>query len=64
MSIVFKAIHPLFGRAPKSLPLGYQQRSPFYWWWEFLRRNEDYEACCAVGGKGELAHVYGDFGVV
>jgi hypothetical protein len=64
MSIVFKAIHPLFGRAPKSLPLGYQQRSPYYWWWEFLRRNEDYKACCAAGGKGELANVYGDFGVV
>ena len=64
MGIVFKAPHPVFGRADKPLPAGYQQRSPYYWWWEFLRRNEDYRACCAAGGKGELAELYADFGDV
>ena len=64
MGIVFKAQHPVFGRGNKPLGVSYQQRSPYYWWWEFLRRNEDYKACCAEGGTGELAGLYADFGVV
>lgn len=64
MSIVFKAKHPIFGRGSKPLGLSYQQRSPYYWWWEFLRRNEDYKACCETAGKGALAGLYADFGVV
>lgn len=64
MHVHFKAQYPVFGRATKPLPLGYQQRSPYYWWWEFLRRNEDYLACCAEEGKGQLAALYADFGDV
>jgi len=64
MSITFKALHPIFGRADKPLSLAYQQRSPYYWWWEFLRRNEQYAACCANGGTGEMAGLYERFGVV
>jgi hypothetical protein len=64
MSIVFKAEHPIFGRGSKPLGLSYQQRSPYYWWWEFLRRNEDYKACCETASKGALAGLYADFGVV
>jgi hypothetical protein len=64
MKTYFKAKHPLFGRANTRLPIGYQQRSPYYWWWEFLRRNEDYLACCRDGGKGALAGLYRDFGDV
>ncbi len=29
-----------------------------------MRRNDDYRACCAAGGTGELAGLYADFGVV
>jgi len=29
-----------------------------------LRRNADYQACCAQGGKGELEQLYRDFGDV
>jgi hypothetical protein len=64
MHVHFKAQHPVFGRATKPLALGYQQRSPYFWWWEFLRRNADYLACCANGGSGELAALYADFGDV
>ncbi len=64
MSIVFKALHPVFGRGKKPLGLSYQQRSPYYWWWEFLRRNEAYKACCEAGGAGDLAGLYADFGGV
>lgn len=64
MGIVFKAQHPVFGRGNKPLGVSYQQRSPYYWWWAFLGRNEDYKACCAAGGTGDLAGLYADFGVV
>jgi hypothetical protein len=64
MGIVFKAPHPIFGRADKPLSEAYQQRSPYYWWWQFLRRNEQYRACCEADGKGELAALYADFGNV
>ena len=64
MGIVFKAQHPIFGRGKKPLGLSYQQRSPYYWWWEFLRRNRDYADCCVAGGTGALAGLYADFGVV
>jgi hypothetical protein len=64
MRVLFRAIHPIFGRATKPLSLSYQQRSPYYWWWEFLRRNESYAACCAAGGAGELAVLYKNFGNV
>lgn len=42
--------------------MGHQQRSPYYWYWAFLRRNEDYLACCERGGKGKMATLYRDFG--
>ena len=64
MGILFKAPHPLFGRAIKPLGMAYQQRSPYYWWWEFLRRNQQYIACCRAGGVGPLADLYADFGDV
>lgn len=64
MGIVFKAQHPIFGRGSKPLGLSYQLRSPYYWWWEFLRRNRDYAACSTAGGTGDLAGLYADFGDV
>jgi hypothetical protein len=64
MRTVFKAQHPLFGRANNRQPLLKQQASPYYWWWAFLRRNQRYLACCEGDGKGELAALYKDFGDV
>ena len=64
MGIIFKGKHPLFGRGAKQLDIKEQERSPYYWWWEFLRRNEDYVACCNAGGTGELASLFADFGDV
>lgn len=60
----FLAIHPLLGTKNKRAALHLQQRSPYYWWWAYLRRNEDYLACCERGGKGKLAVLYKDFGDV
>jgi hypothetical protein len=36
--------------------------SPYYWWWEYLRRNKDYLECCQNKGKGKLSELYKDFG--
>jgi len=60
----FLAIHPLLGTKNKRAPLHLQQRSPYYWWWAYLRRNEDYLACCEREGKGKLSKLYKDFGDV
>ena len=64
MKVHFLAPHPLFGRKTAPLPLKEQERSPYYWWWAFLRRSEAYIKCCEKGGKGPLANLYGDFGDV
>jgi len=40
------------------------KQSVYYWWYEFLRRNEQYRRCCEMGGKGRLAGLYRDFGDV
>ncbi len=60
----FLAIHPLIGTKHKPSPIHLQQRSPYYWWWAYLRRNADYIACCERGGIGELAALYAHFGDV
>jgi hypothetical protein len=60
----FLAPHPTFGTKKKPRTLSYQQQSPYYWWWVYLRRNEDYLACCETGGRGKLAKLYKDFGDV
>jgi hypothetical protein len=64
MRTVYKAQHPLFGRANNRQPLPKQQASPYYWWWAFLRRNQRYMDCCNNNGSGELAALYKDFGDV
>lgn len=64
MKTRFLAIHPLIGTKHKPSLLRYQQRSVYYWWWAYLRRNEDYLACCTRGGTGKLAGLYADFGDV
>ncbi|MEN3372623.1 hypothetical protein [Dechloromonas sp. ZS-1] len=60
----FLALHPLLGTKNKPAALHLQERSPYYWWWAYLRRNADYLACCEAGGVGELGWLYADFGDV
>ena len=38
--------------------------SVYYWWYEYLKRNEDYRRCCESSGRGRLAKLYQDFGDV
>ena len=64
MGIVFKGDHPTWGRGKEASLTGTQSDSQYYYWWEFLRRNEGYAACCRDGGDGELAGLYAHFGDV
>ena len=60
----FLAIHPLIGTKNKPSTPNLLYRSPYYWWWEYLRRSTDYIDCCINAGSGELAALYADFGDV
>ena len=64
MPVFFLAPYPVFGTAKARKPESYQRRSPYYWWWAYLKRNADYLECCANGGQGRLSHLYEDFGDV
>jgi hypothetical protein len=64
MKAFFTAPTPRFGRVNNRLPVGHQQRSPYYWWWACLRQNAAYLDCCEQGGKGKLSKLYADFGDV
>ena len=36
------------------------QNSVYYWWFECLKRNNDYKRCCKVGGTAKLDRLYRD----
>ena len=38
--------------------------SVYYYWWEYLRRHEDYRATCERDGKGPYKELYKSFGNV
>lgn len=56
--------HPTFGTAKNPKTPSHWKVSVYYWWFEYLRRNEDYRKTCAAGGKGKCAKVYEHFGDV
>ena len=60
----FLALHPLIGTKNKPSPQHLLERSVFYWWWQYLRRNKEYIECCENDGNGKLANLYKDFGDV
>jgi hypothetical protein len=65
MGLVYKGLHPVFPRrASEATAREGVERSPYYWWFEYLKRNEHYRECCLNGGRGPLADLYADWGVV
>lgn len=64
MRLFFAALHPHIGTKHKPSPKYLQERSVYYWWWAYLKRNSEYIKCCDAGGKGKLARLYTDFGDV
>ena len=64
MPTFFLAPYPTFGTAKNRKSEAFQKRSPYYWWWAYLKRNNDYLDCCKTEGQGRLADLYKDFGDV
>jgi hypothetical protein len=54
--------HPTFGKSNKPKTPRNWEDTVYYWWWEYLRRNEDYIETCVLNGTGKCAKVYADFG--
>ena len=48
---------PLFGRSKAEKEKENYKKSIYYFWWVFLRLNEDYKKCCENGGKGEMSRL-------
>ena len=64
MSGMFKEPYPSLGLGKKPPSLKDLEKSPYYWWWAYLKRNQQYLDCCEKAGKGKLASLYADFGDV
>lgn len=56
--------HPTFGTAARPKPASAWQKTIYYLWWAYLKRNQTYLDTCAKGGAGALAAIYADFGDV
>lgn len=54
--------HPTFGRSKITKSREPFKNSIYYYWWEFLRRNDSYKKCVLNDGKGKLKALYKDFG--
>lgn len=57
----FQYSHPVFTRDNKLKGVYYDD-SFYYFWWSYLRLNEDYRKVCESGGDG--SEFYNDFGDV
>jgi hypothetical protein len=53
-----RPLSPPFKDAPRY------KCSMYYFWWAFLRENDNYIACCNNSGEGPMADLYRDFGDV
>ena len=56
--------HPVFGTGAKPAPSSKWNKSIYYWWWAYLKRNAIYLLTCENGGDGPCAGLYRDFGDV
>lgn len=53
-----KSVQPPYSGAPSY------KCSVYYFWWEYLRRNDKYRKTCHLNGKRGLSSLYEDFGDV
>jgi hypothetical protein len=58
----FLASYPRIGTKNNRTSIEVLGQSPYYWYWAYMRRNNEYIKCCANNGKGKLAKLYKDFG--
>ena len=59
----FRHKHPLFRKLSSKTGVSHIQ-SPYFFWWEFLRRHEGYKITCSNNGAGAFSALYKDFGDV
>jgi len=56
--------HPTFGTRNRPKPESAWKCSVYYWWWEYLRRNVEYQIASKSTDKGRFAALFEDFGVL
>ncbi|WP_396190148.1 hypothetical protein, partial [Flavobacterium sp.] len=56
--------HPTFGTKNRPKPPSAWKGSVYYWWWEYMGRNEEYQIACQSSDKGKYAALFEDFGVL
>lgn len=56
--------HPTFGTAKNPKTSSHWKVSVYYWWFEYLKRNSDYQTTCKNNGKGKCSKLFEDFGDV
>jgi hypothetical protein len=56
--------HPTFGTVKNPKTPSHWQRSVYYWWYEYLKRNTEYQKTCLQKGKGKCSEIYKHFGDV
>ena len=62
MAIHFAFDYPVFGTKKNPKPDSFRERSVYYWWFQYMTRNDDYRKTCLNGGVGPSADLYKDFG--
>ena len=55
---------PKFRPTPSPREQRQWEDSVYYWWWRYLRLNEDYRRCCERNGRGSMGKLYRAFGNV
>jgi hypothetical protein len=61
----FLATHPLLGTSKKPSSQSNLERSIYYWWWAYLKRNIEYMNYCEkpkYNSTSYLSNLYRDFG--
>jgi hypothetical protein len=63
----FKGGRPGERRIPRGDPertAAKLKKTPYYWWYQCLKKSDSYRECCRNQGKGRLGSLYDDFGDV
>jgi hypothetical protein len=60
----FPFAHPTFGTLSNPKSSSHWKKSVYYWWFEYLLRNEKYKLTCKNNGIGECGELFKLFGDV
>ena len=60
----FPFAHPTFGTQSNPKSSSHWKKSVYYWWFEYLRRNEQYKLTCENNGYGDCEELFKLFGDV